>query len=231
MNLGDLKRVRRTSTAEWRKLLERLARAPRPRRADRRAGLGGASTPSPGAAYMEARGRQCGGSRCDRGHGRAAALQLPPEVREEMLKGMRAGGPPGYEGFVHDYFERLTRATAEPRSATATPAPRPIRVARGLNAASACSRRPPHATRSRSARPGRRIGVHPSDSSGARSLDARLIYADWLDEQGDAWAEYLRLQCRVADPREMRDVGGRFRLRDRVDGAVRGDAPRPTGWR
>ncbi|HEY1065141.1 MAG TPA: TIGR02996 domain-containing protein [Pirellulales bacterium] len=49
-----------------------------------------------------------------------------------------------------------------------------------------------------------------------RSLAPRWIYADWLEEQGDPRAEYLRLQCRLADPRERHSPDEREALSDRL---------------
>lgn len=39
---------------------------------------------------------------------RATILQLPPRVREELLQGMKAQGPEGYQEFIRDYFRRLS---------------------------------------------------------------------------------------------------------------------------
>lgn len=39
---------------------------------------------------------------------RATILQLPPRVREELLQGMKAQGPEGYQKFIQDYFRRLS---------------------------------------------------------------------------------------------------------------------------
>jgi uncharacterized protein (TIGR02996 family) len=36
-------------------------------------------------------------------------------------------------------------------------------------------------------------------------LSCRLVYADWLEERGDARGEYLRLSCRMAELREQLD--------------------------
>jgi hypothetical protein len=38
---------------------------------------------------------------------RATILQLPARVREELLQGMKAQGPEGYQKFIQDYFRRL----------------------------------------------------------------------------------------------------------------------------
>jgi hypothetical protein len=38
---------------------------------------------------------------------RATILQLPPRLREELLQGMKAQGPAGYQKFIQDYFRRL----------------------------------------------------------------------------------------------------------------------------
>jgi hypothetical protein len=39
---------------------------------------------------------------------RHAILKLPPQVRQELLQGMRDAGPDGYQQFIADYFKRLT---------------------------------------------------------------------------------------------------------------------------
>jgi hypothetical protein len=39
---------------------------------------------------------------------RATILQLPPRVREELLQGMKAQGPEGYQKFIQGYFRRLS---------------------------------------------------------------------------------------------------------------------------
>jgi uncharacterized protein (TIGR02996 family) len=53
------------------------------------------------------------------------------------------------------------------------------------------------------------IAEHPDDDT------PRLIYADWLDEHGDAdRAEFIRIQCRLARP-DIRDQEERNRLQDR----------------
>jgi hypothetical protein len=41
---------------------------------------------------------------------RATILQLPARVREELLQGMKAQGPEGYQKFIQDYFRRLAEA-------------------------------------------------------------------------------------------------------------------------
>ncbi len=38
---------------------------------------------------------------------RAAILKLQPQIREELLQGMRDAGPDGYQKFIEDYFKRL----------------------------------------------------------------------------------------------------------------------------
>jgi uncharacterized protein (TIGR02996 family) len=63
------------------------------------------------------------------------------------------------------------------------------------------------------------IRANPEDD------DARRVYADWLEERGDARGEYLRLEIMAArgpqrlaelatriDPRWLREVGRRYRL-------------------
>jgi hypothetical protein len=39
---------------------------------------------------------------------RAAILHRPPRVREELLQGMKAQGPEGYQRFIENYFRRLS---------------------------------------------------------------------------------------------------------------------------
>jgi uncharacterized protein (TIGR02996 family) len=52
------------------------------------------------------------------------------------------------------------------------------------------------------------IAARPDDDT------PRLIYADWLDDHGDAdWAEFIRVQCRLARGRlEWQELS---RLQDR----------------
>jgi hypothetical protein len=39
---------------------------------------------------------------------RTLILQLQPQIREEILQGLREEGPEGYRGFIRNYFKRLT---------------------------------------------------------------------------------------------------------------------------
>ena len=39
---------------------------------------------------------------------RSILLRMQPHLREEILQGMRERGPEAYEGFIQDYFKRLT---------------------------------------------------------------------------------------------------------------------------
>ena len=48
------------------------------------------------------------------------------------------------------------------------------------------------------------ITEHPAD------LDARLVYADFLEEQGDPRGEFIRIQCELAEPSD--DLDHRERL-------------------
>lgn len=41
---------------------------------------------------------------------RSAILKMQPRIREELLQGLRDEGPEGYQRFIRDYFERLTKA-------------------------------------------------------------------------------------------------------------------------
>ncbi len=40
----------------------------------------------------------------------AIILKMQPRMREELLQGLREEGPEGYQRFIRDYFERLTKA-------------------------------------------------------------------------------------------------------------------------
>jgi hypothetical protein len=39
---------------------------------------------------------------------RNVIMKMQPQVREELLQGMREEGPEGYRKFIQDYFKRLT---------------------------------------------------------------------------------------------------------------------------
>ena len=39
---------------------------------------------------------------------RAVLLKMQPQLREELLQGMREQGPEGYRKFIQDYFQRLS---------------------------------------------------------------------------------------------------------------------------
>ncbi len=39
---------------------------------------------------------------------------MQPQVREELLQGLREEGPEGYRAFIRDYFKRLTRVKGAP---------------------------------------------------------------------------------------------------------------------
>lgn len=41
---------------------------------------------------------------------RAALLKMQPQLRDELLKGMNEQAPEGYDGFIREYFRRLTSA-------------------------------------------------------------------------------------------------------------------------
>ncbi|MCX7420149.1 MAG: hypothetical protein NT013_11505 [Planctomycetia bacterium] len=41
---------------------------------------------------------------------KAIILKMQPRMREELLQGLREEGPEGYQRFIRDYFERLTKA-------------------------------------------------------------------------------------------------------------------------
>lgn len=41
---------------------------------------------------------------------RAAILRMQPQLRDELLKGMNEQAPEGYDGFIREYFRRLTSA-------------------------------------------------------------------------------------------------------------------------
>jgi hypothetical protein len=41
---------------------------------------------------------------------RAVLLKMQPQLREELLQGMREQGPEGYRKFIQDYFQRLSTA-------------------------------------------------------------------------------------------------------------------------
>jgi hypothetical protein len=43
---------------------------------------------------------------------RAVLLKMQPQIREEILQGMRERGPEAYEAFIQDYFKRLTESKA-----------------------------------------------------------------------------------------------------------------------
>ena len=61
------------------------------------------------------------------------------------------------------------------------------------------------------------IARHPRD------LDARLVYADWLEEQGDPRGEFIRTQCELAEPSDDLD---RRELLDRRQEQLRGQHER-----
>lgn len=74
------------------------------------------------------------------------------------------------------------------------------------------------------------IAANPTD------LTPRLIYADWLEEQGDPRGEFIRVQCELAEPSE--DLDRREQLDQRQEQLKRAyerewaaDLPaRVTGW-
>jgi len=45
---------------------------------------------------------------------RTLLLKMQPQVREELLQGLREEGPEGYRAFIRDYFKRLTQVKGAP---------------------------------------------------------------------------------------------------------------------
>ena len=45
---------------------------------------------------------------------RNAILKLQPQIREDLLQGLREEGPEGYQGFIRNYFKKLTEIKANP---------------------------------------------------------------------------------------------------------------------
>jgi hypothetical protein len=45
---------------------------------------------------------------------RTMILKLQPQIREELLQGLREEGPEGYKGFIRNYFKRLTQVKGNP---------------------------------------------------------------------------------------------------------------------
>ncbi len=45
---------------------------------------------------------------------RNAILKLQPQIREDLLQGLREEGPEGYRGFIRNYFKKLTEIKANP---------------------------------------------------------------------------------------------------------------------
>ena len=41
---------------------------------------------------------------------RRVIMKMQPKEREELLQGLREDGPKGYQGFIRDYFQKLSRA-------------------------------------------------------------------------------------------------------------------------
>jgi hypothetical protein len=46
---------------------------------------------------------------------RTVIMKMQPNVREELLQGLREEGPEGYRRFIRDYFRRLTKVKATPQ--------------------------------------------------------------------------------------------------------------------
>jgi hypothetical protein len=45
---------------------------------------------------------------------RTLILKMQPQMREELLQGLREEGPEGYQSFIRDYFKRLTQVKGAP---------------------------------------------------------------------------------------------------------------------
>jgi hypothetical protein len=45
---------------------------------------------------------------------RSLILKLQPQVREELLQGLREEGPDGYMTFIRTYFKRLSQVKGSP---------------------------------------------------------------------------------------------------------------------
>lgn len=45
---------------------------------------------------------------------RTVILKMQPQMREDLLQGLREEGPEGYRAFIRDYFQRLTRVKGSP---------------------------------------------------------------------------------------------------------------------
>ncbi len=45
---------------------------------------------------------------------RTVILKMQPQLREELLQGLREEGPEGYKAFIRDYFKRLTKVKGGP---------------------------------------------------------------------------------------------------------------------
>ena len=43
---------------------------------------------------------------------RRVIMKMQPKEREELLQGLREEGPKAYQGFIRDYFKKLSRARA-----------------------------------------------------------------------------------------------------------------------
>jgi uncharacterized protein (TIGR02996 family) len=60
----------------------------------------------------------------------------------------------------------------------------------------------------------------------------RLVYADWLDEHGSAWGEFIRVQCALARMDEDDPRGSALRAREReLERLGWWEPPRPEGVR
>ncbi len=45
---------------------------------------------------------------------RTTILKLQPQIREELLQGLREEGPEGYKAFIRNYFKKLTEVKGSP---------------------------------------------------------------------------------------------------------------------
>ena len=45
---------------------------------------------------------------------RTMILKLQPQIREELMQGLKEEGPEGYKTFIRNYFKRLTEVKGSP---------------------------------------------------------------------------------------------------------------------